>query len=66
MKIEVEKPTQHFLDDRKVSSWGIWEKEVSRFDWHYDETEESYLLKGKVVVEWRQKTVKLSSELGIS
>jgi hypothetical protein len=27
MAIEVGRPTQQFLDDRKVSSWGIWEKE---------------------------------------
>lgn len=51
MKIKVEKPTQKYLDDRNVKSWGIWEKEVSRFDWHYDSIEECYLLKGKVVVE---------------
>jgi len=40
MGIKVEKPTQQFLEDRKVSSWGIREKEVSRFDWHYDAHEE--------------------------
>jgi len=33
-----------------VYSWPIWEKEASRFDWHYDETEICYLLEGKVVV----------------
>jgi hypothetical protein len=32
-------------------SWPIWEKEISRFDWHYDQTEECYLLEGKAVVE---------------
>ena len=26
MEIKVEKPSQKFLDDRKVRSWGIWEK----------------------------------------
>jgi hypothetical protein len=38
MEIKVEKPTRQFLEDRRVSSWGIWEKEVSRFNWHYDAT----------------------------
>lgn len=61
MEIKVEKPTQQFLEDRKVSSWKIWEKEVSRFDWHYDETEECYLLKGKVVVETKDGELEFGS-----
>ena len=61
MDIKVEKPTQQFLDDRKVKSWAIWEKEVSRFDWHYDETEECYLLKGKVVVETKDGKVEFGA-----
>lgn len=51
MKIEVKKPERYDLEKSGVLSWPIWEKEVSRFDWHYDETEECYLLEGKVVVE---------------
>ena len=51
MKIEVKKPERDDLEKDGVMSWPIWEKEVSRFDWHYDQTEECYLLKGKVVVE---------------
>jgi uncharacterized cupin superfamily protein len=51
MEIKVEKPSEQMLKDRKVRSWSIWEKEVSRFDWHYDETEECYLLEGRVIVE---------------
>ena len=51
MKITVEKPDSKMLEDRKVSTWPIWEKEKSRFDWHYDATEECYLLEGSVVVE---------------
>jgi uncharacterized cupin superfamily protein len=51
MKIEIEKPTAEHLERKGVSSWPIWEKEISRFDWHYDSTEECYLLEGEVVVE---------------
>lgn len=51
MKIKVEKPTDEFLEARKVRSWPVWQKEVSRFDWYYDETEECYLLDGRVTVE---------------
>ncbi len=51
MDIEIKKPDQHEMKKEGVFSWPIWEKEVSRFDWSYDSTEECYLLEGKVVVE---------------
>ena len=50
MKIEVKKPTEADLESRGVFSWPVWEKEISRFDWRYDSTEECYLLEGDVVV----------------
>ncbi|MFP4037323.1 MAG: cupin domain-containing protein [Desulfobacteraceae bacterium] len=50
-KIEIQRPTRDDLEKRNVKTWPVWEKEVSRFDWHYDETEECYLLEGRVVVE---------------
>ena len=51
MKIEVKKPLEQELRKRDIRSWPTWVKEVSRFDWTYDETEECYLLEGKVIVE---------------
>jgi hypothetical protein len=30
MKTKIEKPTEQYLQDRKVRSRGIWEKDVSR------------------------------------
>lgn len=51
MKIEVKKPTEDDLQGLGVTSWPIWEREVSRFDWHYDTIEECYLLEGDVIVE---------------
>jgi len=51
MKIEIKKPSNEELESKGVASWPIWEKEISRFDWHYDSTEDCYLLKGKVIVE---------------
>ena len=51
MKIEIKKPKAEDMEKEGVMSWPIWTKEISRFDWHYDETEECYLLEGKVVVE---------------
>ena len=51
MKIDITKANIEDMKKEGVMSWPIWKKEVSRFDWHYDETEECYLLEGKVVVE---------------
>ena len=56
MKIQVEKLDPKDLEQRGVTSWPTWEKEVSRFDWHYDSTEECYLLEGEVVVETEDGT----------
>ncbi len=61
MKIKIEKPTEKYLQDRKVRSWGIWEKEVSSFDWHYDSVEECYLLEDKVVVETSEGKVEFGA-----
>ena len=55
-KIEVQKPTKEKLKQLAVFSWPIWEKEVSCFDWHYDDTEVCYLLEGKVVVKTKDGT----------
>jgi uncharacterized cupin superfamily protein len=51
MKIEIQKLSDKDLESRGVFSWPIWEKEISRFDWHYSQMEECYLLEGKVIVE---------------
>jgi uncharacterized protein len=51
MRIEIHKPTKDELESRQVFSWPIWEKEVSRFDWFYDDTEECYLLEGRVTID---------------
>ena len=53
-EIKVEKSTHERLKELGVFSWPIWEKEASTFDWHYDDTEVCYLLKGKVVVKTKE------------
>ena len=50
MKIEVKQPAKEELEGQGVLDWPIWEKEVSRFDWHYDSEETCYLLEGQVEV----------------
>ena len=32
-------PTERDLKKLDVESWGTWTKEVSEFDWSYDDTE---------------------------
>ncbi|OGW74739.1 MAG: cupin [Omnitrophica bacterium RBG_13_46_9] len=48
--IKVEKLPEEKVKQMGVKTWPIWEKEASRFDWHYDEIEMCYILKGKVTV----------------
>ena len=48
--IHVEKPTKEKLESLDVSSWPIWEKEISEFPWEYDESETCYILEGDVIV----------------
>ena len=49
VKIEHLSPLQ--LKEKGINSWPIWEKESSRFDWHYEATEECFILEGEVLVE---------------
>lgn len=50
-QILIEKPSEEKLEELGVSSWSIWEKEASEFDWSYDTRETCYILQGKVKVE---------------
>lgn len=51
-EIKIERaPSQDRLTSMGVSKWPIWQKEVSTFDWFYDEEETCYLLEGQVRVE---------------
>jgi uncharacterized cupin superfamily protein len=61
MKITIEKSNEQYLQDRKVRSWNIWEKKISRFDLHFDETEEYYPLGGKVVGETQEGKIEFGA-----
>lgn len=50
MTIKIIKLGKEDLINRNITAWPIWEKETSQFDWHYDSTEECYLLEGDVEV----------------
>jgi len=38
------------LDAMHVDSWATWNKEISTFDWTYDECETCYIFEGEAVV----------------
>ncbi len=50
-EIIIKKLSQEEIDKIGIKSWPIWEKEISRFEWYYDDIEECYILEGKVTVE---------------
>lgn len=49
-RIKVEKADPDVLSEHSILSWPIWTKEVSDFDWHYDDKEVCYFLEGLVTV----------------
>lgn len=57
MSIEIKKPTDNELQTMGVFNWGVWECDVSTFDWTYSDRETCYLLEGKVTVETDTETV---------
>lgn len=50
MKIEIKKITNEEIQRLNIKNWPIWEKEISEFDWHYDEKESCYILEGEAEV----------------
>ena len=61
MEIRIHRPTEAELEKLGVRDWPIWEKEVSEFPWHYDETETCYLLAGDVEVAALGKTYRFGA-----
>ena len=51
MQIAIKKPAAEELEELGVKNWPIWEKEKSRFNWHYAEKETCYFLEGEVEIE---------------
>lgn len=43
-------PSPAKLEVMGVYDWPVWTKEVSKFEWTYDQKETCYLLEGHVVV----------------
>lgn len=50
MKVKIEKLSESEIESKGIRNWPIWTKEVSEFDWYYDEQEQCLFLNGKVIV----------------
>ncbi len=48
--VNIKQVDNTFLEERKVMSWPVWEKEISEFPWTYEATEECYILEGEIEV----------------
>ena len=62
--MKVWKPAAGELEKLKVKSWGIWEKEVSTFDWSYDEQETCYIIAGQASVTSQDGKLKIEFKAG--
>ncbi len=59
MEIMVKKAEEGIVSKLNAKSWPTWESPVSEFDWHYDEQETCYFIKGKVKVEYEGGEVEI-------
>ncbi len=50
MEIIIKKLSEEEIKSKNITKWPIWTKEVSTFDWFYDEKEECLFLEGKVII----------------
>ena len=50
-KLIIKQLSETEISKRKMRSWPVWEKEISRFDWQYDSDEECLILEGEVTIE---------------
>jgi uncharacterized cupin superfamily protein len=50
MKITIQKITSIDFNKMGIANWPIWEKEVSSFDWQYDDEERFYVLDGQALI----------------
>ena len=50
-KVIIKQLTEDEITVRKIRTWPVWEKEISRFDWNYDTDEECLILKGEINIE---------------
>ena len=60
-KVKIASFEHKTLDSKGVFGWPIWEKEISRFPWSYDSTEECWIIEGEVEITTADKTYKIKA-----
>ena len=55
-KVKIEHLDDAQIRNLGINSWPIWEKEKSRFDWTYSDTEHCFILEGEFSVETDEGT----------
>lgn len=50
MNLTIKKLSQDDFREMEIYNWPIWEKEVSKFNWSYDEKEQFYLIEGEIKI----------------
>jgi len=58
-KVIIEKLSEDEITKRKMKTWPIWEKEISRFDWQYEGDEECLILEAEVSIESAEGNYKI-------
>jgi uncharacterized protein len=50
MKITIQNLTDTEINQMGVTNWPVWQKEISSFDWYYDEQEQFYVIEGRIII----------------
>lgn len=58
-KVIIEKYNEFEISKRGITGWPIWEKEVSEFDWYYDNQEQCLFLEGEVIIKTEGEDFKI-------
>ena len=61
MKINISKLVDSKFSEKDVSSWPIWNCEVSEFNWEYGDRESCYFIDGEVEVSGDFESVTIGS-----
>lgn len=61
MKVKKQKMSFEEAEEKRITDWPIWTKEISNFPWHYEQKEECYFLEGKVRVKTEVESIELES-----
>lgn len=59
--ITIEKFSQKELEEKGVFDWPIWTKDISKFDWSYDMTEQCYIIEGDVIAQTKDGDVHIQA-----